>query len=216
MPFRSLLRCLLIITIIAAAACRKGPQEQAVVFSNDFESGSLENISGGLLTTFNNSSVLGRYNNGGFGLRLNDLPEHDLVEVSFDLYIHDSWDGNDADPDGPDKWTLEIEGVNYIHTTFSNKECPYTCFPQSYPFDYLNSNQQPKNGAYLSDFPGACHWSDRPRGTTLYKIVKRIRHSSRSFSMRSFDELVQTNTEEPLCDESWSVDNLVIKTISLD
>ena len=216
MPLRSVFRYILLVTIIIATGCRKGQQEQAIVFSNDFEGGDLADIAGGILASFNNSTVLGRYNNGGFGLQLSDLPEHDLVEVSFDLYIHDSWDGNDADPDGPDKWTLEIEGVNYIHTTFSNKECPYTCFPQSYPLNYLNSNQQPKTGALPVELPGACHWSDRPRGTTLYKIVKRIRHSSRSFSMRSFDELYQSNTTEQLCDESWSVDNLVVKTISLD
>ena len=216
MPFCSILRYLLLITIITAVGCRKGEQSQAVVFSNDFEGGDLANIAGGKIDSFNNTNVLGRYNNDGFGQQLNNLPGHDLVEVSFDLYIHDSWDGNDADPDGPDKWTLEIEGVNFIHTTFSNKECPYTCFPQSYPLNYLNSNQQPKTGALPISLAGACHWSDRPRGTTLYKIVKRVRHSSPSFSMRSFDELIQTNTTEPLCDESWSVDNLVVKTISLD
>ena len=212
----SFFRHLILLTIVLVSACRKGQQEQALVFSNDFESGNLENIAGGKIEFFNSTNVLGRYNNDGFGLQVNNLPEHDLVEVSFDLYIHDSWDGNDADPDGPDKWTLEIEGVNYIHTTFSNKECPYTCFPQSYPLNYLNSNQQPKTGALPVELPGACHWSDRPRGTTLYKIVKRIRHSSRAFSMRSFDELIQPNTTQPMCDESWSVDNLVVKTISLN
>ncbi|NEU10265.1 hypothetical protein GZH53_18220 [Flavihumibacter sp. R14] len=216
MSFRSSIKCLFILTIIFGTACRKGQQEQAVVFSNDFEEGNLQHIAGGIITTFNNTRVMGRYNNGGFGLQLDNLPGHDLVEVSFDLYIHDSWDGNDADPDGPDKWTLEVEGVNFINTTFSNKECPYTCFPQSYPLNYLNSNQQPKTGALPMELPGACHWADRPRGTTLYKIVKRIRHSSPSFTMRSFDELYQSNTGEQLCDESWSVDNLVVKTINLD
>jgi len=213
---RSFFKYLFVLTIILGTACRKGPQGQDIVFSNDFESGNLQNIAGGMITTFNNTNVMGRYNKGGFGLQLNNLPGHDLVEVSFDLYIHDSWDGNDADPDGPDKWLLEVDGINFINTTFSNKECPYTCYPQSYPLNYLNSNQQPKTGALPIDLPGACHWADRPRGTTLYKIVKRIRHSNPSFSMRSFDELNQSNTVEQLCDESWSVDNLVVKTISLD
>lgn len=207
---------LFMIILIAVSACRKGPQEEAIIYSNDFESNDLQNISGGQITSYNGSMVLGRYNKDGFGLQINQLAKHDLVEVSFDLYIHDSWDGNDKGPDGPDIWKLEIEGVNFINSTFSNKECPYTCFPQSYPFNYLNSNQQPKNGAFISDLPGVCHWIDRPRSTSMYKIVKRIRHQGASFSMRCLDELVQSNTADQLCDESWSVDNLHIKTIKLD
>ncbi|MBC7744688.1 MAG: hypothetical protein H7096_06260 [Flavobacterium sp.] len=186
------------------------------MYSNNFETSDLINISGGILTNFNNTTVLGRYNKAGFGLQISDLPAHELVEISFDLYIHDSWDGNGIEPDGPDIWKLEVEGVNYINTTFSNKECPYTCFPQSYPFNYLNSNQQPKNGAYFPQLPGFCLWSDRSGGSSMYKIVKRIRHSSASFSLRCLDELVQSNTADKLCDESWSLDNLIVKTIDFD
>lgn len=207
---------LFLIILLPLQACKKGPQEESVVYSNNFESGDLKQIYGGLISSFNKTNVLGRYNKGGFEFNLSGLPKHDLVEVSFDLYIHDSWDGNDKNPDGPDIWKLEIEGVNFINTTFSNKDCPYTCFPQSYPFNYLNSNQQPKKGAFKSNLPGVCHWIARPRSTSLYKIVKRIRHNHSTFSMRCLDELVQSNTEDQLCDESWSVDNLVIKTIKLD
>ena len=202
--------------LFTISACRKGPQEQAVVYSNDFENNDLENISGGQIMSYNNTMVLGRYNKGGFGLQLSQLSKHDLVEVSFDLYIHDSWDGNDKDPDGPDIWKLEIEGVDFINTTFSNKECPYLCFPQSYPFNYLNSNQRPKTGAFNPALPGLCLWADDPRGTSMYKIAKKVRHSGSTFSMRCLDELIQSNTGEQACDESWSVDNLVIKTIKLD
>jgi hypothetical protein len=214
--FSSLKNLSLVILVMTTFSCKKGPQEQTTIYSNDFEDKNLQFISGGATTTFNNTTVLGRYNKSGFYLQLNGLPAHDLVEISFDLYIHDSWDGNDQTPDGPDIWKLEVEGVNFINTTFSNKECPYTCFPQSYPFNYSNSNQQPKNGAYLSELPGVCHWLTRPRGTSMYKIVKRIRHKNSGFSMRCLDELVQSNTGDQLCDESWSVDNLVIKTIKID
>ncbi len=197
-------------------SCRKGPQQQQTVYTNNFENADLSNISGAITSFYNQSTVLGRYNKGGFELKLKDLPRHDVIEVTFDLYIHDSWDGNGILPDGPDIWRFSMEGNTFINTTFSNKVCPFTCFPQSYPFNYLNSNQQPKNGALRTDLPGVCLWETDPNGTSSYSITRRMSHKSPAFSMRCVDELVQPNTADQLCDESWSVDNLVIKTILLD
>ena len=202
--------------LLTSLGCKKGSQEQQIIYSNDFEKGNLENISGGIFTTFNNTTVLGRYNNSGFQLKLSALPAHDLVEVSFDLYIYDSWDGNDDTPDGPDIWKLELDGTSFINTTFSNKECPYTCFPQSYPFNYLNSNQQPKNGALITQLPGFCSWLNKPGGSSMYRIVKRIKHNDSNLFIHCLDELKQSNADDRLCDESWSVDNLSVKTIQID
>ena len=198
-------------------SCNKGIQERKTVYFNDFQDNDLRDISGGIISPYNSSMVLGRYNNDGFELRLNQLPAHDLIEVSFDLFVHDSWDGNGKAPDGPDIWKLEIEGSNFINTTFSNNECAInTCIPQSYPFNYLNNNQNPKTGANLTELPGVCLWPGRLRGTTMYKIIKKIRHSTSTFSMRCIDELQQSNTALPICDESWSLDNLEIKTVKID
>ena len=206
----------LLVFSLIITGCRKGVQEQKIVYSNDFENSTLSGISGGKITSYNQSKVLGRYNKDGFELLLDDLPAHNIIEVSFDLNIHDTWDGNNAEPDGPDIWKLTMEGATFINTTFSNKVCPYTCFPQSYPFNYLNSNQQPKNGAYLSNLPGVCLQVGEAGGTSMYKIIKRMAHKSKTFSMKCIDQLSQPNTGDQLCDESWSVDNLVIKTIKLD
>ena len=67
-------------------------------------------IDGAQLMTFNNTNVLGNYNNDGFTLNLNNIGPHDLIYISFDLYIHDSWDGNfnNFDPDQPDAWFIEL------------------------------------------------------------------------------------------------------------
>lgn len=64
------------------------------VYMNDFENSNLENINGGGLSQFNNSTVIGNFNNDGFTLFLDDVGNHDYVFVSFDLYIHGSWEGN--------------------------------------------------------------------------------------------------------------------------
>ena len=65
-----------------------------VVYENDFESLKLDNIDGGKIMKFNKTNVLGDYNNDGFTLFLENIGDHDYVFISFDLYIHGTWDGN--------------------------------------------------------------------------------------------------------------------------
>jgi len=198
------------------SSCKNKASEQTQVYNNDFESNDLSKITNGQIERFNCTAVLGRYNKGNFVLKLENLPAHDLITVSFDLYIHDSWDGNKQDVDGPDIWQLLVDGGLYINTTFSNNTCGVNefCSPQSYPLDYPNNYNNPKTGASAIGLPFACKPTE-PRGTTAYKIVKTIRHSSAVLLLQCIDKLVQTNTPDPKCDESWSIDNLNIKTIKL-
>lgn len=205
----------LLMTVIAS--CSKGVQERTIVYSNDFEANNLTGITGGVTTFFNQGRVIGRYNNSGFKLALDDLPDHDLIEVSFDLNIHDSWDGNHGIIDGPDVWKLDMDGSNFITTTFSNRPCRGNqfCPPQSYPSGFLNSNHNPKTGASRTDLPGVCSWAGVANGTSVYRIVKTMEHKESTFSLECFDLLRQPNAKDPLCDESWSVDNIMIRTIKL-
>ena len=65
-----------------------------LVYENDFEQSSLEKIDGGQIMNFNNTNVIGNFNNDGFTLFLDNVGNHDYVFISFELYIHGSWDGN--------------------------------------------------------------------------------------------------------------------------
>ncbi|ASU33658.1 hypothetical protein [Mucilaginibacter xinganensis] len=210
-------KILFIIPLFFIAACHKNVSSEVVVYNNDFETGDLSNITTGVIGQFNNSAVLGQYNNGGFILKLNNLPKHDLITVSFDLYIHDSWDGNKTAPDGPDIWEMLINGSPLINTSFSNSDCSpgNFCSPQSYPADYPSNYNNPKTGAYRTDLPGACHLITSPHGTTMYKIVKTFKNSDKTMVLQCLDKLIQTNTDSPKCDESWSVDNINVKAITL-
>ena len=43
---------------------------------------------------------------------MEDIGDHDYVFISFDLYIHGSWDGNlngFPENDKPDKWVMEFK-----------------------------------------------------------------------------------------------------------
>jgi hypothetical protein len=210
-------RLLLILSFIILFSCKTSVSNETEVYNNDFESSNLSSITNATTTKINNNTILGNYNNGGFQLNLNNLTEHELVTISFDLYIHDSWDGNAASPEGPDLWQMMIDGENYISTTFSNEECPAGsfCTPQSYPKEYPNNNNNPKAGAYRTDLPGLCLWKNKPNGTTMYKISKTFKHTSSALSLKCLDKLAHNSNASGICDESWSVDNISVKTIAL-
>ncbi|WDF54009.1 hypothetical protein [Mucilaginibacter sp. KACC 22063] len=194
-------------------------KSQTVVYSNDFETSDLKNITNGVIEIFHGTHVLGRYNNGSFVLNVPNLPKHDLIKVSFDLYIHDSWDGSQSFADnllGPDMWQMIADGKTYINTTFSNSICQpgNICPSQAYPGNYP-SNNNPRTGAENVNLPGACLNASDPRGTSLYHITKTIDHTSSSFSLICLDHLIDKNVADPKCSESWSVDNITISTIAL-
>jgi len=183
------------------------------------ESNDLSALSNGIISPFNGSNVLGQYNKGYFTLSLDNLPNHDELTISFDLYIHDTWDGNKPPPDGPDIWQMIVDGNVYINTTFSNDPCPTGsfCSPQSYPFDYPSNYNNPKAGAYRTDLPGVCSHQGVIGWTTQYRIKKTFRHSNKTVVLQCLDKLVQSNgpANQQLCDESWSIDNLTIQASTL-
>lgn len=216
---RFLYLCVVIGCLFAPVSCSKGLQTQTQVYQNDFENNTEPDITGGRIFSYNRTKVLGRYNNAGFKLNLNDLPDHDLVKITFDLYIHDSWDGNSTvggGVGGPDIWELSVDGAEYISTTFSNLPCPQTCSPQSYPRNYSNNNTNPRTGASQVDLPAVCTPLEEGGGTSVYKISKTVEHSKNALILECIDRLKQDNTADKLCDESWSVDNLTIDVIKLN
>ena len=139
-----------------------------LIYENDFEEEVLENIDGGGISIFNNTKVIGNFNNDGFTIHLENVGDHEYVFISFDLYIHGSWDGNFngfSENDKPDKWILEYKPemdlfkdpeFDKFETTFSNSPCwPNYCLRQSYPeaFPYENN---PKTGSFKTDLNDIC------------------------------------------------------------
>ena len=124
-----------------------------LIYDNDFESDNFTEIDGKVTSIFNNTTVLGDFNNDGFTLHLENTGDHDYVFISFDLYIHGSWDGNFngfSENDKADKWIIELDpemdlmkdsSTDKFITTFSNSVCfPNYCLRQSYPENYPFEN----------------------------------------------------------------------------
>lgn len=190
-------------------------EEETEVYFNNFNDGDLQGIVGAEVWNFSNRQILGPFNNDGFTLQLNNLPSHRIIKINFDIYIHDSWDGNAFGPDGPDLWYLGVDDKVVFETTFSNSPCePPYCLQQSYPDAYLSS-YFPRTSALSTNFPGRCHFQNQSNGTSLYRIEKRIGHSAASAKIDMWDLLTQPNSPDPRCDESWSIDNLRISVIAI-
>ena len=197
-----------------------------LVYNNDFESGNLDAIDGAQLITFNNTTVLGNYNNDGFTLSLNDIGAHDLIYITFDLYIHDSWDGNfnGFDPDQADAWFIELVSdfdtdpsnpSDLWETSFSNSVCnPVYCLRQSYPEDFPFENLPRKGSSRL--LPGLCSLESDENGTSLYTIEKGFEHTGNALLINFYDKLYQPNVADERCDESWSLDNLKVRVITFE
>ena len=202
-----------------------------LIYFNDFENDNLKKIDGGEITEFNNTKVIGDFNNDGFTLFLDDIGDHNYIFVSLDLYIHGSWDGNFngfSENDKPDKWIIEINPDMHLHrdsgsstfvTTFSNSPCfPNYCLRQSYPNNYPDQNN-PKTGSYSVDLEKKCDNSFFGGNSTLYQLEKGFKSSGNSIVIRFYDELYQPNAidkdgvPQQKCDESWSIDNLSVRLI---
>lgn len=202
-----------------------------LVYENNFENSDLSKIDGGGISEFNGSKVMGDFNNDGFTLFLDNIGKHDYVFISFDLYVHGSWDGNFngfAENDKPDKWIMEFNpdmdlfkdpSSNNFTTTFSNSPCwPNYCLRQSYPEIFPFENN-PKTGSFKTDLDKICLNNFFGGNTSLYKIEKGFRSTGNNIVVRFYDELYQPNAidkdgiPQEKCDESWSLDNLKVRVI---
>jgi len=205
----------MLILAFGLASCNDEIIDRTIIYSNDFEGGSLEGIKGGEIFEYGSSNLLGNYNKGGFSLALSNLPDHDLLAISFDLFLHDSWDGNRESPDGPDIWGIAI-GEGVFETTFSNSSCNGSyCLKQSYPNRFPFTNE-PKKGAQRGFLPSLCVPSASRLRTSQYHIEKYFEHTDEQAVIEFYDRLVQSNTSDQSCDESWSLDNLTVTSISLN
>jgi hypothetical protein len=207
--------CLIIIWF---SSCTKNLQEEKIIYSNNFGQKPGTEFFNAKRSYFNGDTVLGRYATGGFELFLDNLGTHDLVQISFDLYIHDNWRGNNAASSNlgdADIWIMNIDGNSEKYTTFSNAECGSDlCAYQSYPNNFPFSNNPAKANASNTNLPGACALEGIKGGTVHYKIIRTTYHSINSLRLNCAGQLFNhAKMVDPLCDASWSIDNLVIKTI---
>jgi hypothetical protein len=214
-----------LLIIFSLCGCVKGQIEESLVYFNDFEDGfagfHLQNVSSNYsderIEFFYNSNVLGRFGFGGLDIIINGVPQYDFIEVSFDLYIHDRWEGNGTAENNlqPDIFIFNIDNQNILYSTFVNTMCQErTCdSQQSYPQQFGNLN--PENAdAMLTNLPGVCEFEDKIGGSKKNFYRKRFNQGSDEIKLTLAAQLTRVNTEE-FCLKSWSIDNLKVVGINI-
>jgi len=128
------------------------------IFSYDFESDAGSGWNNSTRTSAaregSSTTFLDTFGNETVTLNLNDLPTHDTIEVSFDLFLPGSWDGDRTD-DGPDNWLWGADDSQIFKSNFSNQS-DSTGNYQYYPANWCSSCD---NG----------WWTNELYGLTVYK-----------------------------------------------
>lgn len=132
-------------------------------------------------------------------LKLKDLPKHDAITLSFDLYVIGPWDGNA----GPDAWLVKlVDGPVLLRTTFSS--APHSFTPQAYP-DWAPGNSFP--GLTGATERGTLGYPGVPGtgavGDAVYRLTFTVPHDDDRLSF-DFKGLPAGG------DESWGLDNVKV------
>jgi hypothetical protein len=185
------------------------------VYFEDAEDGIANNIQavtgtganyGNMVRPFAGTNVIGNFNNTLVTIQLDNMPSHNMVYVSFDLYTHDRWEGNRVGlPDIVDVWNLRVNEAFQLSTTFSNTREQ----PQSYP-EWIGSTPNISRGNAIDTLlPGNCLWEGRKNGSSKYRIAFSRPHSSALLLLQMNDAL-----RGSFCEKSWSIDNILIEAIT--
>lgn len=172
-----------------------------LVYSNDFEDivGPEWSIKSTDTTPVGGRQFLGQFLNDEVALTLNDLPPHESLTLSFDLYVINSWDGSDS-PYGPDIWSVAANSAPLLYTTFSNLD--ESSSSQAYPGEYPADSYLPQTGATEIDTLGYHYF-----GNSVYRLTFRVADSSSSLVL-AFSAAGLLSLE----DESWGLDNVIVAT----
>lgn len=135
-------------------------------------------------------------------LTLGDLPPHQALRLSFDLYVLKSWDG-DSPQYGPDRLRLSVSnGPTLLDASFSNnhkveREGSYQDFPKP--------RSLPQTEARSTDTLGYDFFGD-----AIYHFEFDFPHDKPHLELDFTSNLFEGKGTN---DESWGIDNVVIETV---
>lgn len=133
-------------------------------------------------------------------LILDKLPPHHSIELTFDLWIVGSWDGNLDANFAPDLWELR-QGPDelLLRTAFSNIDSRANS--QSYPLAYPAGQVAPRtNASAIHTLPQASY------GDSTYRIRQHFAHNDAQLTLQ-FSGQGKTSLAD---DERWGLDNLTV------
>ncbi|WP_309715106.1 PEP-CTERM sorting domain-containing protein [Armatimonas sp.] len=199
------------LTLVAGLALSGSAQAQ-IAYSNDFETTTGGFTAGALVSHPNTanpagatSQFLGLFSdNSSTSLTLSGLVPGDLYDLTLDLLVRGSWDGNNSSV-GPDVWRVTAAGGPLVDTTFSNVS---------------GSNQSFSSNGYIGVASYAPGTDAEFINTDVYGIYD-------GYALYKFDGVSNPQLEftaasgtvildfagqnlQGVPDESWAIDNVVV------
>ena len=199
-------------TLLLAASCltalslRSTAQtldEPHTFYQSDFSQNDFDGWSTTQTIEYDNRILLGNFSNETCSLTLSCLPAHTSLQLTFDVYALDTWDGNGSTggPNDPDLWFASIDGNTLIETTFGHA----FGVPQSYPANYPAHND-PFSGATQQCLETFCY--GQICASAQYSMSFTLEHSLSNAEIIFGADLLQD-----ICDESWALGDVVISLI---
>ncbi len=181
------------------------------VYANTFTAGAGSEWSNPATSTANGERFLATSANGsGVGtntLSLSALPGHNTLQITFDLYILQTWDGNGPNggnsPTNPDAIGVALDGTARFLASFANYTGGNT---QSYPSQLAplgsGASNAPRTGQFEANHLG---YGAEDLGDATYRITLTVPHtgSTAAFAFTSLQNQV-------IGDEGWGLDNVSV------
>jgi Ca2+-binding RTX toxin-like protein len=146
-----------------------------------------------------NRGFLGPFGNETVTLALEGIdPEHSQIDISFDLFILGSWNGNSGGPNGPDRFMLSADDgggpSTLVDTTFSNAGANN----QAYPDDFGMGSHPAFTGAEEINTLGY------GGGSAVYHFDFSIAHAATELSL----DFTVLRLPPGITSENWGLDNV--------
>ena len=150
-------------------------------------------------------SFLGPFEPETVRLEIEDLPSHESIQISFDLLIIDSWDGN-SDTEGPDRFKVVVDYKDIVFYASFLSSGPESTDKQSYPRTFGDAECPGQTGAIEVNSLGYI-WRDSPQDS-VYRITRSFAHTGSTILF----QFVSPGTGPNVDDESWGIDNFSLTT----
>ncbi|WP_237079334.1 hypothetical protein [Myxococcus xanthus] len=134
--------------------------------------------------------VLGPFSEQEVTLNLAGLPDHDEVEVQLELFVLQSWDGNDTTK-GPGRWVASVDdGPVLLDATFSHLHCSHPGLTGASMKGTLGYRDESDDGS---------------KGYTISPLSFTFRHTGDRLTLRFADP------PRGEADEQWGLDSVKVK-----
>ncbi|MDX9910718.1 MAG: hypothetical protein RBS39_02680 [Phycisphaerales bacterium] len=158
-------------------------------------------------TPLGDRHFLGEFGNESAFLTIEEMPQHSVVNVSVELFVIRSWDGDEWP--GPDVWEVLVDGEVFYSTTFANGD---ETKPGTQSFAGSNTEARGpaagRTGANENNTLGY-FFREQPRDS-VYNLTFEIPHTGSEMVLG-----FRASGLQPINDESWGLGSVIVQAVTV-